>query len=136
MGRRMGAAFSRMVLTIEGLLLMAIGMVGLAAAGEHSESPLLPSSSLTNTGLLVFGLLVLGAAQSQGPRRIVAWVQAVFVTLKLISLASGNPDDLPWKAGPSALVSTLLIGLALMTLSSSAPEQPPAAAAGRQGWRR
>ena len=133
MGQRMGAAISRMVLTIEGLLLMAIGMVGLAATGEHSESPLLPSSSLTNTGLLVLGLLVLGAAQSPGPRRIVAWVQAIFVTLKLISLASGNPDQLPWNAGPSALVSTLLIGLALMTLSGSAPEPPPVAADGRQG---
>lgn len=123
----MGAAISRMALTIEGLLLMAIGMVGLAATGEDGgQAALLPSSPLTNTGLLVIGLAVLGAAQSPGPRRIVAWVQAVVITSRLVAAARGEPLEAPWHAGPSALVGTLLIAVALLSLSGPGADSPPA----------
>jgi hypothetical protein len=118
----MGSAISRLVLTVEGLLLMAIGMVGLTAAGN---SPLLPDGALTNTGLLVVGMAVLGAAQRPGPRRVVAWVQAIGVTAKLVSAAAGNPVELPWHAGPSALVAALLLGVAALSLSGSEAEDGP-----------
>ena len=133
----MGSAIVRFALTVEGLLFVAIGAVGLlATGGRGGDPPLLPDSPLTNAGLLVLGVAVTGAAQRPRTRRLVAWVQAIGITARLVSAATGHPVQLPWKAGPSALVGTLLIALALFSLSATAAERPPTQVAGRGGRRR
>jgi hypothetical protein len=131
----MGSGIARMALTIEGLVFMAIGTVGLLA-GEDERSPLLPESPLTNLGLLVLGLAVAGAAQQPGPRRVVAWVQAIGFTAKLVSAASGNPHGLSLHMAPSALAGIVLLALAVMTLSAVEAGSPSTRAGGRGGERR
>jgi peptidoglycan/LPS O-acetylase OafA/YrhL len=130
----MGSGIARIGLTIEGLVFMAIGTVGLLA-GEDERSPFLPEGPLTNFGLLVLGLAVAGAAQQPGPRRVVAWVQAIGFTAKLVSAAAGDPTGLPWHAAPSALVGTVLLILAVMSLSAAEADSPPTQAGGQQGRR-
>jgi hypothetical protein len=129
----MGSGIARKALTIEGLVFMAIGTVGLLA-GKDEHSPFLPESALTNLGLFVLGLAVAGAAQQPGPRRVVAWVQAIGFTAKLVS-AAGSPTELPLHAAPSALVGTGLLILAVMSLSAAEADSPPTRAGGRQGRR-
>ena len=127
----MGAGIVRMALTFEGLVFMAIGTVGLLAS-EEGHSPFLPDSPLTNLGLLVLGTAIAAAAQQPGPRRVVAWVQAIGFTAKLVSVAAGNPIQLPWH-GRSALVGTILLMIAVMSLSAA--ERAPVGPADRRGRR-
>jgi uncharacterized membrane protein SirB2 len=117
-----GGALTRMALTIEGLLLMAVGTVGLLPEAKD-ESPWLPTNSLTCLALVVLGITVLGAAQRPGPRRVVAWVQVIGITARLIGIATGHPVDV--SISGSALVGALLVGLALLSVRGrSGPSGP------------
>lgn len=111
-------------MTVEGMVFMAIGTVGLLA-NEDKNQPLLPESSLTNLGLLALGMAIASAAQRPGPRRVVAWVQAIGFTMKLVPAAAGHPIELPSSAAPSALIGAVLLGLAVLSLSAAEADSPP-----------
>ena len=83
----------------------------------------------------MLGMAIASAAQQAGPRRVVAWVQAIGFTAKLVSAAAGNPIELPWNAAPSALIGTVLLVIAMMSLSAAEGDSPPGRAANRHDRR-